>query len=151
MATDASFIEYVAEQADCGPALSWKRMFGEYALYLDGKVIAFVCDNMVYMKPTEAARTELGTVTEAPAYPGSKMYYRLGDELDDRALHQRLFRATRPGAAAAQAQGRSQAETDAEAQPRAEEEAGLRSPARSRSPPQPHRIADIQRSEDTPF
>lgn len=94
MATDASFVEYVAEQADLGPTLTWKRMFGEYALYLDGRVIAFVCDNMVYMKPTEAGRTVLGTVHEAPAYPGSKMYYRLGDELDDRALLQRVFRAT---------------------------------------------------------
>lgn len=94
MATDASFIEYVAEQADLGPALTWKRMFGEYALYLDGKVIAFVCDNRVYMKPTDAARTVLGTVHEAPAYPGSRMYFRLGDELDDRPLLQRLFLAT---------------------------------------------------------
>lgn len=35
MATDTSFMQYVAEQIDLGGRLSYRKMFGEYAVYLD--------------------------------------------------------------------------------------------------------------------
>lgn len=94
MATDQSFVDYICEQAALGPRLSYRKMFGEYALYLDEKVIAFVCDNLLYLKPTEEGRAELGTVSEHPPYPGAKLYFRLGDELDDRQQLQRAFHVT---------------------------------------------------------
>ncbi|RZK99725.1 MAG: TfoX domain-containing protein [Rubrivivax sp.] len=94
MATDQSFVDYICEQAGLGPRLNYRKMFGEYALYLDEKVIAFVCDNLLYLKPTEEGRATLGTVSEHPPYPGAKLYFRLGDELDDRAQLQRVFKVT---------------------------------------------------------
>ena len=51
MATDASFVAFICEQADMPHRLTFKKMFGEYALYVDGKVIAFVCDNQLFLKP----------------------------------------------------------------------------------------------------
>ena len=54
MATDLSFVEYVREQAGLEHRLTHRKMFGEYALYLEGRVVAFVCDNQVFIKPTEA-------------------------------------------------------------------------------------------------
>jgi TfoX/Sxy family transcriptional regulator of competence genes len=94
MASDASFVEYVCEQAGLGPRLTSKRMFGEYALYVEGKVVAFVCDNHLYLKPTEAARALLQAVDEQPPYPGGKPHFRIGAELDDRELLKRAFLAT---------------------------------------------------------
>lgn len=94
MATDQSFVDYICEQAGLGPHLSYRKMFGEYALYLDEKVVAFVCDNLLYLKPTEEGRAVLGTVSEHPPYPGAKLYFRLGDELDDRHLLQRALKVT---------------------------------------------------------
>ena len=94
MATDASFVAFICEQADMPHRLTFKKMFGEYALYVDGKVIAFVCDNQLFLKPLEEVRSLLGTVTELPAYPGSKMYFRISDELDDRDALRRLFNLT---------------------------------------------------------
>jgi TfoX/Sxy family transcriptional regulator of competence genes len=94
MATDQSFVDYICEQASLGPLLSYRKMFGEYALYLDEKVVAFVCDNLLYLKPTEAGRAVLGTVSEHPPYPGAKLYFRLGDELDDRLQLQRALKVT---------------------------------------------------------
>jgi hypothetical protein len=29
---------------------------GEYAIYCNGKVVALVCDNQLFVKPTEAAQ-----------------------------------------------------------------------------------------------
>ena len=94
MASDASFVEYVSEQAGLGPRLTSKRMFGEYALYVEGKVVAFVCDNHVFLKPTPEGRALLQSVDEQPPYPGAKMYFRIGAELDDRDLLRRLFLVT---------------------------------------------------------
>ena len=41
-------------------------MFGEYAIYCDGKVTALVCDNQLFVKPMEAGRSFIGEVVEAP-------------------------------------------------------------------------------------
>ena len=94
MASDASFVDYVCEQADLGARLTSKKMFGEYALYVEGKVVAFVCDNHLYLKPTDPGRALLQTVDEQPPYPGGKLHLRIGAELDDRELLRRLLLAT---------------------------------------------------------
>ncbi|MFT4197545.1 MAG: TfoX/Sxy family protein [Pseudoxanthomonas sp.] len=94
MVTDSDFIEYVHEQAGFGARLTHKRMFGEYALYLDGKVVAFACDNSLLLKPTEAGRALLPRVTPGKPYPEAKDYYVLDEFLDDTELLQRLLQAT---------------------------------------------------------
>ena len=94
MATDASFVEYVAEQAALGERLAWRKMFGEYALYVDAKVVALVCDNQVFVKPTPAGQELAPSATALPPYPGAKPHLRLCDELDDGDLLARLLIAT---------------------------------------------------------
>lgn len=93
MATDADFIAYLLDQADL-PGLGHRRMFGEYALYLDGRVVAFACDNQLFLKPTAAARALLETPREGQPWPGARPHWLLADELEDRLLLQRLLRAT---------------------------------------------------------
>jgi TfoX/Sxy family transcriptional regulator of competence genes len=94
MSTDASTIDYLIEQAMLGPRLTTRRMFGEYALYVDTKVVAFVCDNQVFLKPNDPARPHMVVIDEQPPYPGAKMYWRLGEEIDDRDRFRRLLDAT---------------------------------------------------------
>ena len=94
MATDIGFIEYVLEQAALGARLEHRKMFGEYALYLDGKVVAFACDDSLFLKPTEAGRAALPSVVAGPPYPGAKDYYVLDEFLDDTTLLQRALLAT---------------------------------------------------------
>lgn len=94
MSTDADFMQYLCDQAGLGPRLTFRKMFGEYALYLGGKVVALVCDNQLYLKPTPQGRALLAAVSEHPPYPGAKPYFRLVDELEDRATLQRVLVAT---------------------------------------------------------
>lgn len=94
MASDLKTIVFIADQSGLGSRLTHKRMFGEYALYLNTKVVAFVCDDKLFLKPTDAGRAVLGSPTEAPAYPGSKNYFLLEQELDDPALLRRAFEVT---------------------------------------------------------
>ncbi|RYI03169.1 MAG: competence protein TfoX [Acetobacteraceae bacterium] len=64
-------------------ALSARKMFGEYALYHDGKVVALVCDDLLFVKPTAGALAALpGCPTGAP-YPGAKQHLVVTDALDE--------------------------------------------------------------------
>lgn len=94
MASDLETVTFIADQSGLGSRLASKKMFGEYALYLNTKVVAFVCDNKLFLKPTDAGRTLLGTPTEAPAYPGSKNYFLLEAELEDRELLRKALELT---------------------------------------------------------
>lgn len=83
MATHRDFIEYVAEQVALGDRLTYKKMFGEYALYVDGKVVAFVCDNSLLVKPSQAATRLAPDLPQRPPYPGAKNYPVADELLDD--------------------------------------------------------------------
>lgn len=91
MATDADFVDYIAGQADLGGRLTHKKMFGEYALYLDGKVVAFVCDNSLFIKPTAAAEQLAPDLPQRPPYPVAKPYPVADELLDDSEALQRLL------------------------------------------------------------
>lgn len=83
MSSRIDTVRYIADQAGLGPRLTFRKMFGEYALYVDGKVVALVCDDQLFLKPTLQGKAYLGAVSEAPPYPGAKDYYLLSAELDD--------------------------------------------------------------------
>lgn len=94
MATDRIFVDYIAEQLGLGARLTHKKMFGEYALYLDEKVIAFACDNSLFIKPTEAAEKLAPDLPQRPPYPGAKDYPVADELLDDGDELRRLIIAT---------------------------------------------------------
>jgi DNA transformation protein and related proteins len=49
MASDAKFVEYVCDRIDGAGQISFRKMFGEYAIYCDAKVVALVCDNQLFV------------------------------------------------------------------------------------------------------
>jgi DNA transformation protein and related proteins len=94
MASDAGFVQHVCDQLRGAGDVTYRKMFGEYAVYAGGKVVALVCDNQLYLKPTDAGRALLDTPVEALPYPGARPHLLLDDVLDDRDLLAALFRAT---------------------------------------------------------
>lgn len=94
MASDLDFVEYVCDQAGEAGEVTFRKMFGEYAVYLEGKVVALICDNQLFVKPTQAGRDLLQEVVEAPPYPGAKDYFLIADNVEDRELVSRLFSLT---------------------------------------------------------
>jgi TfoX/Sxy family transcriptional regulator of competence genes len=85
VASDLAFVEFVADQLDGACEVSYRKMFGEYALYANGKVVALICDNQLFVKPTEAGRSFIEDLVEAPPYPGAKPAFLIEDRLEDRA------------------------------------------------------------------
>jgi len=91
MTSRQDFVDRLCQRAANG--LSARKMFGEYALYLDGKIVALVCDDRLFVKPTPEGRALLSTVVEAPPYDGAKPHLVVSDIGDDTLLR-RLFAAT---------------------------------------------------------
>ncbi len=94
MASDQSFVEFIVDQMGGAGSISYKKMFGEYAIYCDGKVVALVCDNQLFVKQTDKGRSFIGSVVEAPAYPGAKLSFLIEDKIDDREWISDLIRIT---------------------------------------------------------
>lgn len=94
MATDQEFMEFLADQMAGAGEISHRKMFGEYAVYLDGKVVALVCDNQLFVKSTAAGRAFIGAPVEAPAYPGAKDSFLIEDAFEDRDWIAELIRIT---------------------------------------------------------
>ena len=83
IATDLSFIEYVTEQSGLDERITSKRMFGEYGIYIDGKIVAFACDNSLFVKAAEATAALTASLPRRPPYPGAKPYPVADELLDD--------------------------------------------------------------------
>lgn len=74
MATDLSFVQFVLEQARLRERLAYRKMFGEFAIYLDGKVVALACDDSLFVKPVAAVESLTKGLPQRPPYPGAKLY-----------------------------------------------------------------------------
>ena len=94
MSSNKSFVDFIVDQIENAGAITCKIMFGEYAIYSDGKVVALVCDNQLFVKPTEGGRSFIGDVVEAPPYPGAKLSFLIEDKFEDREWISSLIRIT---------------------------------------------------------
>ena len=85
MATKESTIEYILDQLSKVKDVRARKMFGEYALYADEKVVALICDDELFVKITEEGKKLVGkNYTEGFAYPGAKASMHIsGDLLED--------------------------------------------------------------------
>lgn len=94
MASDLEYVEFITEQIDAECEMSFRKMFGEYALYSKSKVVALICDNQLFVKPTNAGKEYMGEFVEAPAYPGAKPSLLIEDRIDDRQWLSKLILIT---------------------------------------------------------
>jgi TfoX/Sxy family transcriptional regulator of competence genes len=95
MATSKETIDYILDQMS-GEPVSARKMFGEHALYCGGRVIALVCDDMLFMKITDQGKEFAGTeYREGIAYPGAKPSMQISeDTLENREWLTELVRIT---------------------------------------------------------
>jgi DNA transformation protein and related proteins len=85
MATKQSTVDYILDQL-INMNVSARKMFGEYALYCDEKVVGLICDDTLFIKITEAGKTYVGKYyQESYAYPEAKVSMLIdGDRIEDR-------------------------------------------------------------------
>ena len=94
MSSNQDFVDFIVEQMDNAGTVTYRKMFGEYAIYSDGKIVALICDDQLFIKQTEGGRSFIGNVVEAPPYPGAKMSFLIEDKFEDREWISQLIRIT---------------------------------------------------------
>jgi len=84
-------VDFIVNQMKDAGTITYRKMFGEYAIYNENKVVALVCDDV---KPTKGGRRFIGEVVEAPAYPGAKMSFLIDEKIEDSIWLSALIRIT---------------------------------------------------------
>ncbi len=85
MASTQSIVDFILEQIDDAGIVSAKKMFGEYGIYCNGKMVALVCDDQFFVKPTVAGKNFAASIAEGSPYPGAKPHLLIpGEKWDDR-------------------------------------------------------------------
>lgn len=72
MASSLDYTQFVCEQMSGAGDITYRKMFGEYALYCNGKCFGLVCDNQVYLPPTSAGQRMLPNAPMGTPYDGAK-------------------------------------------------------------------------------
>jgi TfoX/Sxy family transcriptional regulator of competence genes len=86
MATQKETVEFILAKLRHPSRFSARAMFGEYALYADGKVVALICDDRMYVKILPASDELARKCEQGPPYPGAKPHY-IVDEGQFSTLH----------------------------------------------------------------
>lgn len=75
MATQPETIEFILGKLRDRRSFTARPMFGEYALYADGKVVGLVCDDMLYVKIVPASKALESLCAKDHPYPGARPHY----------------------------------------------------------------------------
>src|SRR5579872_5499478 len=95
MASEQSTVDDLLERLAGAGKVTAKKMFGEYCIYLNDKPVGLVCDDKLYLEPTDAGRELTPDVAEESPYVGAKPHLVLPPEQwDDRETLCQVVRAT---------------------------------------------------------
>lgn len=94
MASDLAFVQFATDQMASAGKITYRKMFGEFAIYSGTKVVALICDNQLFVKATDKGREFIGTAEEASAYPGAKPGFVIRDQLEDHTWISELIKIT---------------------------------------------------------
>ncbi len=93
MASRQEFVVYLCDQMRGAGEITYRKMFGDYGVYCDGKIIGVVCDDQLFIKKTAAGAAVLPGCPEAAPYTGAKPHF-LIESPEDPELLARFVRAT---------------------------------------------------------
>jgi len=75
MASDIKFVEYVMEQINGIGTVSYKRMFGEFMVYVNQKPVIGICNNTAYVKILDCIKALCENDEKGFPYNGAKEHY----------------------------------------------------------------------------
>ena len=82
--SNPDLVQYIVEQAAKAGEVRARKMFGDYALYCNDKVVGLICDDYLYLKPLNQLKPLLHEEDKhmQPPYDGAKPHYVITD-VDD--------------------------------------------------------------------
>ena len=94
MATSKEYIEFVCEQLDGIENVTYRKMFGEYMVYVNAKPLLIVCDNTVMVKKAPELAALMQDAPDAVPYEGAKVHYIL--DIENRELVRSVIAVLEP-------------------------------------------------------
>ncbi len=86
MATSKEYALFVENQFRGLEGFTLKRMFGEYGMYLQGRVLGFLADEQILLQSTPTAMRLLPEAERRELFPGSKLFIVFPDEGNSQLL-----------------------------------------------------------------
>lgn len=86
MATSKEFHDYIVENLQKVGEISTRKMMGEYCVYYQGKLIGDICENTLFLKPTEAVLRLMPEAERAYPYDGSRTLMAVVDDVENTKL-----------------------------------------------------------------
>jgi len=68
-------VEFILTKLGHAPRFAARAMFGEYALYADGKVVALICDDQLFVKVLPQSRMLEEQCEKGNPYAGARPHY----------------------------------------------------------------------------
>lgn len=84
MSTSKEYMDFVLEQLDGISGVTYRKMFGEYLVYVQERPVLLVCDNCVMVKKLPALAHWMADAPEGVPYDGAKAHYLL--DIENREL-----------------------------------------------------------------
>ena len=81
MSTSKEYMQFVLDQLEEFPDVTYRKMFGEYMVYLNDRPVLLVCDNTVFVKRLPELADLMKSAPTGVPYSGSKEHYIL--DMDD--------------------------------------------------------------------
>jgi len=75
MASDLDYVQYVIDQIKANGTITYKKMFGEYLIYLNNKPVVMVCDNTAFVKMLDCIKPLMENAETGFPYEGAKEHY----------------------------------------------------------------------------
>ena len=102
MATTKDYIEYACERLHGAGGLRYRKMFGEYMVYVNDKPVLLVCDNTVFVKIVPELAALMADAERGLPYEGAKEHYIL--DIDDNDLARQVVAVLEAQSVAAEAE-----------------------------------------------
>lgn len=93
MSTTVEFHDYVIENLRKAGEVTSRKMMGEYLVYFNGKLVGNICDNCLYLKPTDSALELLPEAERGYPYEGSKTLMVIVEEIENTELMTKVLHA----------------------------------------------------------
>ncbi len=90
MATSKEYLAFVLDQLSLVDGITHRMMMGEYIIYHNGRIAAYLCDSRLLVKPVPSAVRMMPDARYEPPYDGAKDML-LVDNIDDKFFLKQLF------------------------------------------------------------
>ena len=72
MATSKDYLQFILDQISDLPGITYRQMMWEYILYYHGKIIGWIYDNRLLLKPTDKVKDLIENLEMQIPYPWAK-------------------------------------------------------------------------------